>query len=192
MRRMLGVYVPVLILPKAVWRTLKHAAGRFDDDARDFIPTDELPKLKWESRAYIAVLGGTAVWCVAIGSIVPALYIGLPTFYGAWLMVFFGATQHAGMREDVLDHRATTRARSTRTRCSGSCTSNMNYHVEHHMFPTVPYHKPCRRSTPSCKRRTWPEPEPVDHGRAYRRILIGDAAAASGERPDVRTLDDRT
>ena len=49
-RRVLGVYVPVMILPKAVWRTLKHAAGRIDDDARDFIPTDELPKLKWESR----------------------------------------------------------------------------------------------------------------------------------------------
>ena len=61
---------------------LKHAAGRIDDNARDFIPADELGKLKWESRAYIAVLAGTAVWCVAIGSIVPALYIGLPTVYG--------------------------------------------------------------------------------------------------------------
>ena len=45
----MGVYVPVMILPKAVWRTLTHAAGRIDDDARDFIPIDELPKLKWES-----------------------------------------------------------------------------------------------------------------------------------------------
>ena len=135
----LGVYVPVLILPKAVLRTIKHAAGRIDDDARDFIPTDELSKLKWESRAYIAVLAGTAVWCVAIGSIVPALYIGLPTFYGAWLMVFFGAMQHAGLREDVLDHRYNSRTVYMNPFLR-FLYSNMNYHVEHHIFPTVPYY----------------------------------------------------
>lgn len=49
------------------------------------------------------VLAGTGVWCVATGSIVTALHIGLPTFYGAWLMVFVGAMQHAGSREDMLE-----------------------------------------------------------------------------------------
>ena len=139
LRRVLGVYVPVVNLPKAVWRTLMHAAGRIDDDARDFIPEDELPKLKWESRAYIAVLAGTAVWCVAIGSIVPALYIGLPTFYGAWLMIFFALTQHAGLREDVLDHRYNSRTVYMNP-LFRFLYSNMNYHVEHHIFPTVPYY----------------------------------------------------
>ncbi len=135
----LGLFVPVLNVPKAVWRTLKHAAGRIDDDARDFIPADELPKLKWESRTYIAVLAGTAAWCVAIGSIVPALYIGLPTIYGAWLMVFFAITQHAGMREDVLDHRFNSRTVYMNP-LFRFLYSNMNYHVEHHIFPTVPYY----------------------------------------------------
>ena len=139
LRTVLGVYLPVVLLPKAVWRTVEHAAGRVDDDARDFIPADELPKLKWESRAYIAVLVGTAVWCVAIGSIVPALYIGLPTFYGAWLMVLFGAMQHAGLREDVLDHRYNSRTVYMNPFLR-FLYSNMNYHVEHHIFPTVPYY----------------------------------------------------
>ena len=138
-RAVLGVFVPVLNVPRAMWRTLKHAAGRIDDDARDFIPADELGKLKWESRAYIAVLAGTAVWCVAIGSIVPALYIGLPTVYGAWLMVFFAVTQHAGLREDVLDHRLNSRTVYMNP-VLRFLYSNMNYHVEHHIFPTVPYY----------------------------------------------------
>ena len=164
---MLGVYVPVLILPKAVWRTLKHAAGRIDDDARDFIPTDELPKLKWESRAYIAVLAGTAAWCVAIGSIVPALYIGLPTFYGAWLMVFFGAMQHAGLREDVLDHRYNSRTVYMNP-VLRFLYSNMNYHVEHHIFPTVPYY-----ALPALHEEIKEHLAPPDRSTisAYRRIF---------------------
>ncbi len=137
--KVLGVYLPVLILPKAVWRTLQHAVGRIDADARDFIPEDELPKLKWESRVYIAVLAGVAVWCVAVGSIVPALFIGLPTFYGAWLVVFFGILQHAGLREDVLDHRYNTRTVYMNP-VFRFLYNNMNYHVEHHIFPTVPYY----------------------------------------------------
>ena len=167
LRRVLGVYVPVMILPKAVWRTLKHAAGRIDDDARDFIPTDELPKLKWESRAYIAVLGGTAVWCVAVGSIVPALYIGLPTFYGAWLMVFFGATQHAGLREDVLDHRYNSRTVYMNP-VLRFLYSNMNYHVEHHIFPTVPYYALPALHAEIKEYLAPPDPSTIS---AYRRIF---------------------
>ena len=138
-RVVVGVFVPLLILPKAVWRTARHACGSIDDGARDFIPADELAKLKWESRVYIAVLGAVAVWCVAAGSIVPALFIGLPTFYGAWLFVFFGVMQHAGLREDVLDHRLNSRTVYMNP-ILRFLYSNMNYHVEHHIFPTVPYH----------------------------------------------------
>jgi len=167
LRTVLGVYLPVALLPKAVWRTLKHAAGRIDDDARDLIPADELPKLKWESRAYIAVLAGTAVWCAAIGSIVPALYIGLPTFYGAWLMVFFGAMQHAGLREDVLDHRYNSRTVYLNPFLR-FLYSNMNYHVEHHIFPTVPYY-----ALPALHEEIKEHLAPADRSSisAYRRIF---------------------
>ncbi len=138
-RAVAGVFVPLVNVPRAMWRTARHAAGRIDADARDFVPTDELGKLKWESRAYIAVLAATAAWCVAAGSIVPALYIGLPTVYGAWLMVFFAVMQHAGLREDVLDHRLNSRTVYMNP-VLRFLYSNMNYHVEHHIFPTVPYY----------------------------------------------------
>ena len=148
-------------------RTIKHAAGRIDGDARDFIPEDELGKLKWESRAYIAVLAGTAPWCVAIGSIVPALHIGLPTVYGAWLMVFFAVTQHAGLREDVLDHRFNSRTVYMNP-LFRFLYSNMNYHVEHHIFPTVPYYALPALHAEIKEHLAPPTPSTVA---AYRQIL---------------------
>ena len=39
----------------------------------------------------------------------PLMYIGLPSFYGAWLHIITGLTQHAGLAEDVLDHRLNCR-----------------------------------------------------------------------------------
>jgi fatty acid desaturase len=48
-------------------------------------------------------------WAVAIHSVLPRMLIGLPSFYGAWLLVIFGLIQHAGLAEDVLDHRLNCR-----------------------------------------------------------------------------------
>ena len=52
----------------------------------------------------------------------------------------YGLTQHAGMGENVLDHRLNTR---TVKMCwfNRFLYWNMNYHVEHHMFPMVPFHR---------------------------------------------------
>ncbi|HEX3876300.1 MAG TPA: NADH:ubiquinone reductase (Na(+)-transporting) subunit F, partial [Bryobacteraceae bacterium] len=53
--------------------------------------------------------------------------------------VTYGYTQHAGLAENVLDHRLNCR---TVYMCwiHRYLYWNMNYHVEHHMFPLVPYH----------------------------------------------------
>jgi fatty acid desaturase len=54
--------------------------------------------------------------------------------------IVYGLTQHAGMGENVLDHRLNTRT-VTMCRINRFLYWNMNYHVEHHMFPMVPYHR---------------------------------------------------
>ena len=50
-----------------------------------------------------------------------------------------GLLQHGGLAEDVLDHRL-----NSRTVYMNPITRwlywNMNYHIEHHMFPMVPYY----------------------------------------------------
>ena len=52
-------------------------------------------------------------------------------------MALFGLTQHTGLQEDIKDHRY-----STRTVYLNPIFSflywQMEYHIEHHMFPTVP------------------------------------------------------
>jgi fatty acid desaturase len=55
------------------------------------------------------------------------------------MYLMFGLTQHAGLAEDVLDHRLNSRT-VLMNPVFRFIYWNMNYHVEHHMFPMVPYH----------------------------------------------------
>jgi fatty acid desaturase len=77
---------------------------------------------------------------VATGSILPLMYIGGPRIYGTFMHIVYGLTQHAGMGENVLDHRLNTRTVHM-CRINRFLYWNMNYHVEHHMFPMIPYHR---------------------------------------------------
>ena len=67
------------------------------------------------------------------------MLIGGPRIYGTWHMFLTGMIQHGGLAEDVLDHRLNSRT-CLMNPVSGWIYWNMNYHVEHHMFPMVPYH----------------------------------------------------
>ena len=60
--------------------------------------------------------------------------------YGAYLGQLYDLTQHSGMGENVLDHRLNTRT-IYMSRVNRFLYWNMNYHVEHHIFPMVPYHR---------------------------------------------------
>ena len=50
-----------------------------------------------------------------------------------------GLTQHSGLADDVTDHRLNSRTVYMNP-ISRFVYWNMNYHVEHHMFPMVPFH----------------------------------------------------
>ena len=54
-----------------------------------------------------------------------------------------GLLQHGGLAEDVIDHRLNSRTVYMNA-ISRWLYWNMNYHVEHHMFPMVPYHSMLR------------------------------------------------
>jgi fatty acid desaturase len=53
--------------------------------------------------------------------------------------VMTGLLQHVGLADNVIDHRLNTRT-VLMNPISRWIYWNMNYHVEHHMFPMVPYH----------------------------------------------------
>jgi fatty acid desaturase len=54
-------------------------------------------------------------------------------------MVLVGLLQHGGLADNVIDHRLNSRTVYMNP-ISRFIYLNMNYHVEHHMFPMVPYH----------------------------------------------------
>jgi fatty acid desaturase len=53
--------------------------------------------------------------------------------------VMTGLLQHGGLADNVTDHRLNSRTVYMNP-VSRFIYWNMNYHVEHHMFPMVPYH----------------------------------------------------
>ena len=119
-------------------RIVKNAFGHVDAEARDFVPESEIKRVVWEGRVFVAVLAASVAASLIWWTPLPVLLVGLPTYYGAWLVVFFGVTQHAGLQEDVLDHRLNTRTVYMNP-VFRWLYSNMNYHIEHHIFPGVPY-----------------------------------------------------
>jgi fatty acid desaturase len=116
-----------------------HASGRLDAEEATFIPDMEQRRVYRMARLYLSIFALVVLACLASGSILPAMLIGLPTLYGSWLQLIFGLTQHAGLDEDVLDHRLNSRTVMMNP-VFRFLYWNMNYHIEHHMFPMVPYH----------------------------------------------------
>jgi Na+-transporting NADH:ubiquinone oxidoreductase subunit F len=166
-RRFLFNYTNLVNGPLALARFARHASGRIDPQTRNFVPERELKKVVWEARIFLAILAAVVAISIAMSSIVPLLLVGLPTIYGAWLGVFFGATQHLGLREDVLDHRANTRT-AYMNPVFRFLYLNMNYHIEHHMFPAVPYYRlPALHAE---IREALPEPNPSTWS-AYRELV---------------------
>ena len=138
----LGILLNIFALKSgylAIKHLFIHAAGRLSEEEETFIPEMERWKVTLVARIYLAIFAAVIAACFWWGTILPAMYIGLPTFYGGFMTIFFGLTQHAGLAEDVLDHRLNSRTVMMNP-IFRFLYLNMNYHVEHHMFPMVPYH----------------------------------------------------
>ena len=117
----------------------RNAAGRMSAEERTFIPEQEQPKAIRIARVWLAIYMATVALALALHSWLPLMLVGLPRLYGAWHHVMTGLLQHGGLADNVTDHRLNSRT-VTMNPLSRFIYWNMNYHVEHHMFPMVPYH----------------------------------------------------
>ncbi|MEO1109934.1 MAG: fatty acid desaturase [Pseudomonadota bacterium] len=108
-------------------------------DQKTFLIEADRSKAFWASRIHLAILLATLAASLALGSWLPIVLIGGPTFYGSWLHHLLASLQHAGLAEDVPDHRLNSRT-VYMNRFFRFVYSNMNYHVEHHMYPMVPFY----------------------------------------------------
>ncbi len=117
----------------------RHALGRMTDAERTFVPSSEFSKIYRNARIYLAIYALVIATAIAWHTLIPVLLFILPQLFGTWLMLIHNTTQHAGLAENVLDHRLNCRTVYMNP-ISRFIYWNMNYHVEHHMFPLVPYH----------------------------------------------------
>jgi fatty acid desaturase len=120
-------------------RILRNALSGPTAEERTFVPQSEWGKVQSVGIAHVAVYAVTLALALATGSILPLMVVGLPRLYGAWHHVMTGLLQHGGLADNVTDHRLNSRT-VLMNPVSRFIYWNMNYHVEHHMFPMVPYH----------------------------------------------------
>ena len=126
--------------PRNYATMIRLAFGKLTEREATYVPQTARAQAFLTARIHLAIHAtawGAALWT---GSALPVVLIGLPRFYGIWLSFVMGVPQHLGLAEDVLDYRL-----NSRTIMMGPVLrffySNMNYHIEHHMFPMVPYHR---------------------------------------------------
>ena len=118
---------------------VRHALGKVNATERTYIPESEFPKLFRNARLCLLVIAAVLASAVVLQSWIPLFLFLLPPLFGTWLMIIHNTTQHAGLAENVLDHRLNCRTVYMNP-VNRFIYWNMNYHVEHHMFPLVPYH----------------------------------------------------
>ncbi len=124
--------------------TVRHARGRLEGEweHRIFLESNVRGRRALARWARV-LLGGQlalAVVFVATGQWPLLLLVTFAPFYAGWLNFLCAFPQHAGLSHSVPDFRL----------CCQTMTLNpvvrflywqMNYHVEHHMYAAVPFHR---------------------------------------------------
>jgi fatty acid desaturase len=123
----------------AVRQLVRHSLGRFTAQEVEFMPASETRKAAINSRLMLACYASLLVGGVVFRSPWPFILYFIPRFLGGCIVTLYINTQHMCMDEDLYDHRRTTRS----IRCGRLerlLYWNMNYHIEHHLYPAVPFH----------------------------------------------------
>lgn len=134
--------------PRWTWDNIKRhynrAMGRFDNAWYEFVMPENNAELCRQHRAWARnhLLGHLllALVFIATGHWFLIVIVNLGTQYCGWLQFLCGTPQHYGMTPNVPDHRLSCRTYT----CSwlpAFLYWNMQYHIEHHMFPAVPFYQ---------------------------------------------------
>ena len=114
------------------------ATRKYTEVMRSVTPESELPKMTRNARIMLAVYALIG-FLPFIGIWWPVWFLILPRLLGAPVMLLFTLIQHVELQENSPSILESTR--SFRTSWLGRFLyMNMNNHVEHHLYPQVPFH----------------------------------------------------
>ena len=146
---------------KIVWR---HANGDIQGDWYNHVLPEDDKKLRREHRnwARFTLIGHglLALGFVVTGHWFLIVVFTIGTTYCGWLGFLCGLPQHFGLNSDVPDFRMNTRT-FTCSWLPAFYYWNMQYHLEHHMYPAVPFY-----NLPKLRRVIEHDLPPAPHGLA--------------------------
>ena len=133
--------------PKLSWQRLKpvwhHANGQLRGDWYNYVlpATDTKLRQRHKNWARTLLIGhaALAIMFVLSGYWFLIVVFTFGTFYCSWLGFLCGVAQHYGLNSDIPDFRYNTRT-FTCSWLPAFYYWNMQYHLEHHMYPSVPFH----------------------------------------------------
>jgi len=147
--------------------TTKSALGIINTSIKNTAPVNEQIKIIRNSRIILLIWLLIILTSFYINSWLPIIFYFLPTYMGRPIHFAVNVTQHLAAKVDTKDHRL-----STHTIILNPIISfyywHMEYHIEHHMFPTVPsynlpkLHNLIKDQMPPAKKGLW---------RAYKEII---------------------
>lgn len=136
-----------------LWRL---ASGRPTDVMRDVSPPDDLPRMIRNARIFVAVYAGVGI-AIALGVDALLWFLVLPRFLGGPVMLAFTLMQHAELAENARSILDSTRSFRTNA-LARFLYANMNNHIEHHLYPQIPFH--ALPALADAIRDQVPEPDP--------------------------------
>jgi fatty acid desaturase len=149
----------------------RRATGKMDNDWYQFVLPEENAELRRQHRnwARFTLIGHLvlAAIFIATGHWFLIFIFNIGSQYCGWLAFLCGSPQHFGLSPNVPDHRLSCRTFT----CSwwpAFLYWNMQYHIEHHMFPAVPFY-----NLPKLHRLIEADLPPTPHGlRALWRHML--------------------
>lgn len=161
--------------PYATWQRLKlvwrHADGHIQGAWYNHVLPESNKPLRRRHRNWArTLLIGHALLALAFilaGHAFLIVVYTFGTFYCAWLGLLCGRPQHYGLNPDIPDFRRNTRT-FTCSRLPAFYYWNMQYHLEHHMYPAVPFY-----NLPKLRKAIEHDLPPAPHGlvATWRELL---------------------
>ncbi len=132
------------------------AFKRYTDIQRMVVPEAEFPKLTRNARVFLLIYATIPV-LAANGIYAPIWFFVVPRLLGAPVMLLFTLIQHVELQENASSILESTR--SFRTNWLGRFLyMDMNNHVEHHLYPNIPFYS--LRELNKAVEAQVPEPDP--------------------------------